>query len=131
MLREGAAVTVADVTALWAALRLLQKDQDGVYPVRVDNDPALHLARILQDQAVRSGLRAGQNMVVTSSRPGQAERWAAVAAEEGSGFTVHTEDPGEEEVTRRLRRQRPQLSRACKRAVDRWYRPRRGGGRRR
>ena len=41
MLAAGELDVVADYTALWAALRGIERDNEGKYPVRTDADPAV------------------------------------------------------------------------------------------
>ena len=128
MLRAGEADGVADVTALWAAVSGAERDREtGRYPERSDDDPTLPLARIIQTATVSAGLRQGLRMVTTTSRRGQAQRWADLAAEHKTDVTVRTMDPGVDVVVERLategrevRRSR-YLSRSCGIAASRWY----------
>ena len=121
MLASGEAEVSADVTALWAAVSGAQRGPDGRYPVRSDSDSALSVARVLQAAAVRTGLREGARVAVTTSRRGQGERWAEVAREEDAPFAVRTVDPGEGAVRARLAGPDGLLSAECEAAVGRWY----------
>ena len=121
MIQAGEADVVADVTPLWAALRGVERGPDGKFPVRADDDPALPLARYLQAAAVREGLREGRNVVVTTSRRGQAPRWQAVAAETGDELTVRTLDVDRATIAARLAGPGGELSPACQAAMARWF----------
>lgn len=127
---------VSDNTALWAALGQYERDDKGRYPVRDDNDPALHAARYVQAAAVSFGLREGLDVAVTTSRRDQVARWRGIAEENGARFIVRTVDPGPVTVALRLAalsldrreaRQRPEadllryLDPACNKALLRWY----------
>ena len=60
----GESDVVADLTALWAALRAVERGPDGLYRVRGDADPAIvtGLAAYMRRVAVRQGLRSGLNV---------------------------------------------------------------------
>ena len=143
MLQSGEVQVAADVTALWVALSGATRGPDGRYPVRSDDDPALHAARVVQTAAVASGLREGYDVAVTTSRPDQAGRWRGMAEDAGAPFRIRTVDPGMENVVARLQiigepgvddteviieeadgriRSRGKLSGPCRKAVNRWYR---------
>ena len=121
MLRAGEADILADLTALWAAMRGFERDGEGRYPVRADDDPALALASYMRAAVVRAGLREGLAVAVTTGTPDMATRWAETAQEAGASFTVRTVDPGEAVVRERLAVD-GELSPACERAIGRWYR---------
>lgn len=120
MLEAGEAQIVSDVTALWAALSGAERDSEGRYPVRADDDPALAVARYVQAVAVRAGLEEGADVAVTTSRRGQEERWQRAADDAGADFRVTTIDPGESVVRARLSVDGA-LSEPCRRAISRWY----------
>ena len=123
MLAAGEADVVADVTQLWAATGGYERDQDGRYPVRDENDPALHTARVLQATAVSFGLRQGYNVITTTSQRDQVERWSSEAVRHDAEFDVRTVDPGEDVVTDYLADpDTGELSPECDRAIGRWYR---------
>lgn len=123
MLAAGDLDVVADLTALWAALRGMERDSDGRYPIREDGDPAVRsgLAAYLRAATVRQALREGLKVAITTGSPTMAPRWAAVAEESGATFSVRTIDPGEELVRDRLA-DHGVLSGQCEKAIDRWYR---------
>lgn len=110
-----------DLTALWAALRGIERGPDGKYPERSDDDPALALALYLKAAAVRQAAREGLTGVVTTSSS-SAEAVERLR-EQGATAGVQTVDPGEETVRRRLAGPDGNLSAACEAAVSRWYRP--------
>lgn len=143
MVQAGEVQVAADVTALWAALGLVQRDPEtGRYPVRDEDDPALETALYVQAVAVRQALDAGRDVAVTTSRRGQESRWRAVAESIGAPFRARTVDPGEAEVARRLVEgygvdvgvtddagidpieslDDPRLTDECRKAMARWYR---------
>ena len=122
LVEAGTVQVVADVTALWVALSGVKRGPDGRYPIREDEDPALHTARYLQAVAVRHALEQGADVAVTASRPGQAARWRKVGPTEYT-LTVTRVDPGEEVVRERLALpETGELSPECQRAIDRWFR---------
>ena len=123
LLANGEVTLVADITALWAAISGAQRDPEtGRYPVREDSDPALPVARYVQETVVRRGLEAGEEVAVTTSRRGQEARWNEIAADSGRLFSVRTIDPGFDVVSARLADPvTGTLSGACSRALSRWY----------
>ena len=115
---------VADLTALWAATRGIERDPETErYPIRTDDDPAIRsgLAAYIRAAVVRQALREGLRVVVTSGSPNTATQWADVASEAGVEFRVATVDPGEAVVRERLTEDGV-LPDECDRAVRRWYR---------
>jgi len=122
MLAAGEADVVADLTAQWAALRGVERLDDGRYPVRLDDDPviATGLAAYMRAAVVHQGLRQGLRVVVTSGSPDTAVRWSDVAREHESPFNVVTIDPGEAVVRERLAVD-GELPDQCEEAVRRWY----------
>ena len=114
MLTAGEVDILADLTALWAAVRGIERLPDGRYPVRQDDDPAVRsgLAAYIRAAVVRQALRDDLRTVVTSGTPETATRWAR----------VQTIDPGEEVARQRLAEPDGTLSAQCARAIARWYR---------
>lgn len=110
-----------DITALWAAMSGATRGPDGRYSERSDDDPALAGAFYTQHVTTRWALSEGVDVAVTTSRPGQEERWRRLAEEAGVPFQVRTVDPGREVVEARLAGPDGELSEACRRAIDRWY----------
>lgn len=121
MLEAGEIAVLADTTELWAALSGAVRGPDGRYPVRLDDDLALAVARYLKAVAVRVGLQEGADVAVTTSERGQAERWRRMAEEAGAPFAVRTVDPGRDVVEARLSDADGVLSEACRQAIGRWY----------
>ena len=117
----------ADLTRLWAALGLVERGADGLYPVRLGDDPVLPLSRYMKAVAVREGLRSGLKMAVTSAARDQAEKWRAIAEEAGASFEFRTIDPGESVATSRLTDSDGNLGPECGRALARWYGSRSAG----
>ena len=109
-----------DVTPLWAALRGLERDSDGKYPVREGDDPGLRTALYLKSVAIRFAAQEDIEAWTTtsSSSPEAVERLRAAGA---TGRTV-TVDPGETEIRRRLADpDTGEVSDACQDAIVRWY----------
>ena len=128
MLAAGEIDVQADLTAIWVGLRGVRRGPDGRYPKRLDGDPTITsgLAAYMRATVVRQGLRQGLRVAVTSGTPATAVKWAEVARENQSLFTVLTVDPGEDVVRQRLMEVgEDQLAEECERAVRRWYRPER------
>ena len=122
MLANGEVDVVADLTALWAATRGIERAPDGRFPIRADDDPTIRtgLAAYVRAVVVREGLRSGLRVAVTSGTPDTATKWAAVAEESGAAFNVTTIDPGEAVVRERLA-VGGKLDPQCEEAVRRWY----------
>ena len=83
-----------DVTAIWAAVRGLERDpESGQYPVREDDDPGLRTALYLRSTAVRFASENGIDAWATtsSSDPEAVERLRDLGAdgevESLDGFT--------------------------------------------
>lgn len=109
-----------DVTAIWAALRGLERDEDGRYPVRLSDDPGLQPALYVRAAAVRFASENGIDgwATTSSSAPLAVER----LRERGATGRVVTVDPGESIVRRRLADPATgELSIECGRALRRWY----------
>ena len=89
-----------DVTPLWAALRGLERDEDGRYPVRVGDDDGLRTALYLRSVAIGFAAREGiEGWVTTSSSAAQAvER----LRETGATGRIVTVDPGLNTAMERL-----------------------------
>ena len=124
MIEAGELDLVADLTALWAATRGLERDPSTrKYPIRQDDDPVIRtgLAAYMRAAVVRQGLRDGLRTAVTSGTPETATRWAAVAQEHGARFAVRTVDPGKEAVRARLADDDGRLDPQCEKALARWY----------
>ena len=119
-LRSGRADVLADVTGLWAAVRGLERDMDGNYPLREDDDVGLQLSLYLQAVTVHQGLAEDRRVIVTSSRRGQELRWERIARSQGATFTVRTIDPGRRVSEQRLIRAGWRVQDVAK-CVGRWY----------
>ena len=119
LLSTAAVDLVADLTPLWAALKLIERDPSGNYPERLQGDPALLVALYLKTTAARRALSEGLKVTVSTSTPGQAEKWAAIAREFDAGFSVTVVDPGEQVIRERLGGEA--ISSECSAAVQRWY----------
>ena len=112
---------VIDFTRLYAALALVERGADGMYPVRVDGDPLLPLVEAVKTFATREAARRELSGHVTTSdsSPGEVER----LRELGARGEVVTLDPGEEVIRARLAdAETGALSPECGKALSRWYR---------
>ena len=122
MLTAGEIQVLADLTPIWAALSGAVRDPvTGLYPIRLEDDPALAVSRYLQVVAVRRSLADGADTAVTTSQRGQEERWRRLADEAAAPFSVRTVDPGLAVVRDRLSDASGVLSDECRRAIERWY----------
>ena len=125
MLAAGEIDVVADLTALWVAMRGVRRNSDGRYPVRDDDDPTITagLAAYMRAVVVREGLRQGLDVAVTSGTPDTAVKWSEVARENETPFSVQTVDPGEAVVRQRLAAfgEDGELLAECEQAIGRWY----------
>lgn len=124
LLAAGEVDVAADITAMWTAVGGYERDPaTGKYPVRAENDPALHMARYLQTVAAGFALREGYKIAVTTSQRDRVERWRSVANRHDSPLSVRTVDPGREIVEARLADPvTGELSDECEAAIARWYR---------
>lgn len=126
MLRAGEVDIVADYTAMWAALRGMERDEGGRYPVRRADDPTVRtgLNSYMRRTAVRQGLRSGLRVAVTSGTPGTAPTYAEIAAELQVAFETNTLDPGIDAARRQLARRFSRdgvIEPECEEALVRWY----------
>ena len=112
---------VIDMTTLFAALRALERDDDGRYPERTAaDDKALSLTRLLKAAAVRHAVELGIDAVFTSSSPdasvlANVARWSG-----GAQPRVVTVDPGEAKIRERLAYGKS-VSPECEKTIRRWY----------
>ena len=112
-----------DVTALWAAVRGLERDPNGRYPVREDDEAGLRMALYLKSTAIAFAAREDLDAWVTtsSSSPEAVERIRELAG--GALGVIHTVYVEEDEALKRLR-VKGRVSKECKKAVGRWFRRR-------
>ena len=109
-----------DITAIWAAVRGLERGPDGRYPVRLDDDRGLRVAAYLKSVGIAFAEREGLDgwTSTSSSSPVAVERLRAAGA---TGRTI-TLDPGLSVVQRRLADpDTGELDPECDRALLRWY----------
>ena len=113
----------ADFTALFNAVRLIERGPGGSFPERtVADEVYLPIAESLRRETIRQARRRGLRVVTTNS-DGDSGRRADLLEMLGDDATEEIIDPGEEVVTARLSSRRTgRLGRACKSAIDRWYR---------
>ena len=115
-----------DVTSIWAAIRGLERDPEtGLYPVREDDDPGLRTALYLRSTAVRFASENGIDGWATTSNssPEAVERLRDRGA---VGEVVSLDGFTEDEIEARLAdKKTKRVSRQCRRAMKRWFRPRR------
>ena len=115
---------LADTSATWALVGGIERDPEtGLYPVRLDDDPRLDLARYVRRTIARHGLVLGLDVVATISDSAQeaVAQWRTIAEDLRSAFVTETIDPGRAVVEARLVDRNGVLSPACENAVRRWY----------
>ena len=122
MLAAGEIDILADFTQIWAALRAVEREPDGRFPIRNDSDPSVRtgLTQYVKAAVVRQSLRLGLRTAVTSGTPRTVTKWQQIAREEDALFSVQTVDPGIDVVKKRLAVD-GELSPECERAIGRWY----------
>ena len=114
---------VADFTSLFNAVRLIERQPDGTFPVRTDRDNVyLPIAETMRREAIRQARQRGLEIVATNS-DGDARRRTALVASLGEGAVEEVIDPGEQVVRARLADAiSGELSSSCEGAINRWYR---------
>ena len=120
LLQSGAIDLMADLTAIYVALKGIERGADGKYPIRENSDPVLQVANYVRSVVVRNALDSDLNVAVSTGTPNMAVKWSEVAAERGASFSVQTIDPGIETVRERLAVDGV-LSDQCESAIGRWY----------
>ena len=111
---------LVEFTALWAALRGIERDPDtGAYPVRADDDPAAGLTFAVMLAAIRAALRRDVQVIATT---GSRDRIPDLLEELGPGTRQQTvEVPREEAAANLARRYGSPVPQQCERALNRWY----------
>ena len=123
MLAGGDADLVVDFTALYVALSGVERDGEGKYPVRGDDDPLLPVTHAVRAFVVGEALRRGFRTLRTSSSSADADRDRATAERHGADYREIVVDPGEDVIRARLADpETGQLSTQCGTAMRRWYR---------
>ena len=115
---------LADTSATWALVGGIERDPEtGLYPVRLDTDPRLDLARYVRRTIARHGLELNLDVVATTSdsAPEAVAVWRTIAEDLRSEFVTENLDPGRAVVEARLVDRDGVLSPACADAVRRWY----------
>ena len=122
-IQDGEADLLVEFTALWAALRAVDRLPTGRYPIRKNSDPFIKngYGSALKTTAVRLALQRDLRVIVSSGSRDDAKKWAPLAAEIGAKFEVRTVDPGRAVVTARLADDSGNLSVECQQALGRWY----------
>ena len=118
-----------DVTTIWAALRNLERDGNGLYPVRLSREAALTLALYLKAVGIRFAAENGINGWATTSNssPLAVERIRErIISGGGAGAVGRVVTVGEnlsrEEILDRLRDPATgEVSEECQKAVARWF----------
>ena len=110
----------ADFQAIVAALLLLERGQDGKYPVRPEW--VLPLAEYIR-RATITGARAREVDVIATNSDGSPERRRFLLQQLGDGASERVIDPGRAVVAARLADPATgELSGQCEAAINRWYR---------
>ena len=120
MLAEHSGPAVAaDFQAIVAALLLLERGPDGLYPLRPDW--VLPIAEYVRRAAI-SGAVARELDVLATNSDGDPARRQFLREQLGPGATEQIVDPGESVVKARLADPASgELSESCGAAVARWY----------
>ena len=124
LIQANARTVLADTSATWALVGGIERDPEtGLYPVRLDDDPRLDLARYVRRTITRHALVLGLDVVATisDSAPEAVAVWRKIAEDLRSEFVTETIDPGRAVVEARLIDRDGVLSPACEDAVRRWY----------
>ena len=122
LLESGEADAQVDLTSLWVALSGVTRDASGRYPVRLDTDPALHLARYLRKVAVRQALVMKIDVVASTTSPAAAETIRALVEEAGEQLRHRTLSIPERVARKRLADPATgKLSRECEEMVRNYY----------
>ena len=79
LLATDAVDLVADLSPLYAALKLLERDTSGNYPERTQADPALRARVVFEGRNGAPCSLRGLRVAVSSSTPNQSSKWAAIA----------------------------------------------------
>ena len=111
---------VIDFQAIYAALLLLERDDGGRYPERLDGDRhILPIAEYTRRAAITAAVANEVDPIVTNS-DGDLQRRGLLLERMGAGATERVIDPGIETVARRLAVDGV-LSAQCEQAIGRWY----------
>ena len=112
---------VADFQSILATLTLLERQPDGRYPPRRDEQASwlLPLTEYIRMTIIGAAQERGVDVVTTNS-DGSPERRALLLSRLGPGAVERIIDPGIDVVTQRLSVDGT-LSDQCRDAIQRWY----------
>ena len=111
---------VIDFQSIYAAMLLLNRDEEGRYPERLARDSyLLPLAEYVRRAAITGAANRELFPIVTNSDGGRVRRGFLLDLL-GNGAVEQVIDPGLEVVTQRLS-VNGRLSKQCAGAIDRWY----------
>ena len=111
---------IVDFQAIYSAMLLLRRRDDGRYPER---DPAdAHLLALAEytRKAMISGAREMDIEIIATNSDGSPQRREYLRGLLGPGAVETVLDPGREVVVERLK-VNGVLSQQCGQAIDRWY----------
>ena len=109
----------ADFQAIVAALLLMQRGPDGLYPIRPEW--VLPIAEYTRRAVITGAVGRGLGVIATNS-DGEIDRRQFLLAQLGEGATERVVDPGQEIVRARLADPMDgAISPECDGAVCRWY----------
>ncbi|MYF79844.1 MAG: hypothetical protein F4180_08400 [Chloroflexi bacterium] len=85
-----------EYSELWAATRAVERNEQGRYPVRRDDDAFNRggFGAALMTAGVGLALKKKLRVIVSSGKRNTAEKWKAVADGAGAAFALRTIDPG-------------------------------------
>ena len=119
---QGLNPIAADFQSLYAALRLLVRQEDGRYPDRQESDAyILGMAEYLRSTIARRALADDMPVVATISERPTGARYRALQTLLGGAAREEVVDPGVDEIVRRLGGPGRTISSQCFDAIHRWY----------
>lgn len=126
MMQDDPDAILADYTALWAAMRGVERDPETrKYPIRKADDPVVQsgVGTKIKKAVAREALRADRNVIVTSATKGMEIVWKDfVEIQDGNHtFQVRTVERSLLQVKAELTVD-GELSDECRGAMKRWFR---------
>ena len=119
---EGLEPIAADFQSLYAALLLVNRQEDGRFPERADDAAyILGMVEYIRSTIARRALADDMPVVATISERPDGSRYRALAALLGGAAREETIDPGVDVIVRRLGERNGTVSSQCMEAISRWY----------
>ena len=126
MMEDDPSAILADFTALWAAMRGVERDPETrKYPVRKADDPVVEsgVGTKIKKAVAREALRADRNVIVTTATKGMEIIWKDfVEVQDGNHtYQVRTVERTLLQVKAELVADGEDWSDECREAVGRWF----------